>query len=144
MAYSSIYSSFGFLPDGSIKARYGTQTNCGGIAIIHVRISLNSEKGIIFQASNHEGEHDDGYGWAVPGAAVPVQFREAVFKGAQNIFEESNVNTGICFELLDAFVHMVDARESKFELAGNIAMRGWLEQYTDGLSQLAADKQQEA
>ena len=137
-------SWFGFLPDGTILARNGTQANCGGIAKIHVRISLTSKKGITFRASDHEGEHDDGYGLAVPGAAVPVYLREAVFKGVQDVFEESNVDAGICFELLDAFVHMVDARESRFEAAGRIAMQGWLKQYTDGLNQVAEDKRQEA
>lgn len=144
MAYSSIYSSFGFLPDGTILARNGTQANCGGIAKIHVRISLNSAKGITFRASDHDGEHDEGYGMAVPGAYVPVEFREAVFKGAQDVFEESTRNSGVCFELLDAFVHMVDARESRFEAAGKIAVREWLKQYADGLNQMAENNQQEA
>jgi hypothetical protein len=138
------HSQFNLLADGTIVSRNGVQTNCGGIAKVHVRITLNSAKGITFQISNQNGEHYEGYGIAVPGAAVPVYFRKAVFKGAQEAFEQSNLDIGVCFELLDAFVHMVDARESRFQVAGWVAMTGWLEQCAGGLLQLTENKPQEA
>jgi hypothetical protein len=134
------HSQFNLLAGGTIVSRNGVQTNCGGIAKIHVRITLNSVKGITFQVSNQNGEHHEGYGIAVPGAAVPVYFREAVFNGAQEAFEQSNLDMGVCFELLDAFVHMVDARESRFQVAGWVAMTGWLEWYAQDLSHLAGNE----
>jgi hypothetical protein len=137
------HSQFKLLTDGTIVSRNGVQTNCGGIAKIHVRITLNPAKGIAFRVADHDGEHDEGYGIAVPGAAVPLYFREAVFKGAQQAFEESNMDIGVCFELLDAFVHMVDARELRFQVAGWVAMTGWLEWYEQDSGHLAGNEQQE-
>jgi hypothetical protein len=138
------HAQFNLLADSTIVSRNGVQTNCGGIAKIHVRITLNPAKGITFRAVDQDGEHDEGYGIAVPSAAIPVYFREAVFKSAQEAFEESNLDMGVCFKLLDAFVHMVDATESRFQVAGWVAMTGWLEWYASGLVQATENKPQEA
>jgi hypothetical protein len=130
------HSQFAVLADGTVVSRNGVQTNCGGIAKIHARITVNPAGGITFRVSEQDGEHDEGYGVAVPGAAVPPEFRAAIFKGAQEAFEQSDPRIGICFELLDAFVHMVDARESRFQAAGWIAITGWLEEYAKNAGQI--------
>ena len=144
MKYPDNHSEFKLLADGTVYARNGVQTNCGGIAKIHVRITLNSTRGITLLPTVEASKHDEGYGIAVPGADMPVFFRQAVFKGAQEAFEQSNPDIGICFELLDAFVHMVDGKDSRFQAAGWIAMAGWLECYADGLVQLTEGEQQKA
>jgi len=126
---------FELLSDGTLYARAGVQTNSGGIAGIHVRITTKATPGIIFLMAAHEDQHIDDYGSAVPGSAVPVSYRDAVFQGAHDAFDQSNLDAGVCFELLDALVHPVDARERQFALAGMTVMRGWLELYTqDSLS----------
>lgn len=120
-------SQFKLLADGTIRARAGVQSNCAGIAVIHARITLNTTKEILIRVSGREGEHDSGFGFAVPASAIPAVFREAVFEGAKQAFHDSETNFGIVFELLDALVHEIDARESKFKLAGYSAVKGWLE-----------------
>jgi hypothetical protein len=119
-----------FLEDGTILARAGTQTNCGGLAVIGVNITEN-EMGILrFFTSDFECEHEDGYGMKVAGAKVPVYFREYIFAGAKEAFVELVIKKGIDFELVNALVHQIDARESKFQIAGRLAVTFWFENQT--------------
>lgn len=113
--------------DGTLYARAGAQTNCAGIAGIHARITPAPAPGIVFLVAAGADPHDDGYGPAVPASAVPAAYREAVFRGAREAYEQSGAQIGVCFELLDALVHVVDARERQFAAAGATALRGWLE-----------------
>ena len=126
MPYFSDAPRFEQLPDGTYYARAGVQTNCGGIAGIHVRISPAPAGQLELSVSAHDGEHDDGFGFAVPGAAVPPVFRNAILQGAREAFEREGPQLGASLELIDALVHMIDARESKFWLAGYTAMESWL------------------
>ena len=118
---------FEILDDGTIRARAGVQTNCGGIAAIHVRISPNGTNGISFRVSEDDGVHENGFGPTVPASAIAPELREAIFEGAESAFENSEIKLGIDFELLDAYVHYIDYRESKFKAAGSTAVYEWLE-----------------
>lgn len=130
MKFSGHGARFTMFDDGTVRVRAGVQTNCAGFAAIRVKIAPHRTPEILFRVSAHEGEHDHGFGPAVPGAAVPSMFREAVFKGAKQAFDDNESKIGLVFELLDAMVHEVDASESKFELAGYAAVEGWLESYS--------------
>jgi hypothetical protein len=114
------------LSDGTYYARAGVQTNCGGIAGIHVRIQPIAADTIACSVSDDTGEHDSGYGTAVPGSAMHAEYRDAVFAGAREAFDNSGCTIGVSFQLIDALVHAVDANSSKFKLAGSAAMIGWL------------------
>jgi hypothetical protein len=120
---------FEVLADGTIYARAGVQTNCGGIAGIHVRIMPNPSGEVAFTAAEGGHPHDGGYGLAVPGWVVPAPYREAIYSGARQALDEHGASVGVSFELLDAFVHPVDANTAKFRQAGWSAMHGWLELY---------------
>jgi hypothetical protein len=118
---------FEILADGTIVARAGTQTNSGGIARVHVRITANSD-GVLTVGPEFDSTcTDDRYGATVPGYAVPEVYRQAAFNGAQSAFEHCDAGIGAHFELIDALVHVVDARESKFQQAAFLAMKGWLD-----------------
>ena len=67
---------FEVLSDGTVYARAGVQTNCGGIAGIHVRILLNPSGVVTFVAATVDKPHEDGYGGTVPGGAVPAPCRD--------------------------------------------------------------------
>jgi hypothetical protein len=118
---------FEVLADGTIYVRAGVQTNCGGIAGIHVRIMLNQTGEVAFTAAKCDHPHADGYGVAVPGGAIPAPYREAIYSGARQALEEHGASLGVSFELLDALVHPVDAKIAKFHQAGWSAMHGWLQ-----------------
>lgn len=120
---------FQVLNDGSVYARVGAQTNCAGIAGVHARI-IPTETGALTFAASRDPEWLGGtYGSAVPGAAMPEEYRSATFEGAREAYHASGVSAGLHFELLDAAVHEVDANERKFREAGWVAMAGWLEQH---------------
>lgn len=120
------FPRFEQLADGTYYARAGVQTNCGGIAGIHVRIHPIAADTIACSVSDNTGEHDSGYGKAVPGSAMHDEYRDAVFEGAREACESAGCNIGVSFQLIDALVHMVDANPSMFKLAGTVAMIGWL------------------
>lgn len=111
--------------DGTIVARAGTQTNCGGIAAIRVRITLVAIAGIEFSPLGEEcnGEEVDGI---VPATRMPAVYKTAVFKGAQKAYKESGLSEGIQFVLIDALVHPVDANERRFMEVGKSAITGWI------------------
>ena len=116
------------LADGTFYVRAGVQTNCAGLAGAHVRVTLAARGGITFRpAVGAPG--GEGYGPAVPGTDVPAAFRDALFRGARQIYEARAPGLCLCLELIDAMVHPVDANESKFFEAGVMAMEGWLELY---------------
>jgi hypothetical protein len=115
------------LADGTIYARAGVQTNCGGIAGVHVRIMPDPSGEVAFAAAEGGHPHENGYGVAVPGSAVPAPFREAIYSGARQALEQHGAAVGVSFVLLDALVHPVDANATKFRYAGWSAMHGWLE-----------------
>ena len=139
------FSWLTLLSDGTIYARAGTKTTCGGIAGIHVRITP-SESGITeFTATEGEGWEGDEYGSEVPGSVVPEPYREAVYAGARQALEDLRPGLAVRFELIDALVHLVDARTSRFRTAGCTAMTGWLELYESepsGLTSAASDPPQ--
>jgi len=66
----------------------------------------------------------------VAGAKVPVYFRDYIFAGAKEAFEELENKKGIDFELVNALVHPIDAREIKFQIAGRLAVTFWFENQT--------------
>ncbi|MBW4456303.1 MAG: hypothetical protein KME55_28400 [Nostoc indistinguendum CM1-VF10] len=110
--------------DGTIVVRAGTQTNCGGIAAIRVRITPITKPGIEFFPLEEEcnGEEYD----MVPATAMPAVYRAAVFRGAQKAYEESGLSEGIQFVLIDALVHGIDAREGRFMEVGESAIINWI------------------
>jgi hypothetical protein len=118
---------FEILADGTIIARAGTQTNCGGIAKIHIRITARSDGMLTFGPDFDVSWTGDRYGSAVPGCAVPEEYRQAIFRGARSAFDHCDARIGAHFELIDALVHPVDARESRFGQAAFQAMKGWLD-----------------
>lgn len=120
---------FEVLADGTYYARAGTQNNCAGIAGIHVRIAANNSQQLTFLLAEHDGDHQDGYGRRVPGYAVPLELREALFNGVKEIFDEQIKDIGIEFELIDAIVHEVDGNVRQFKTAGKTAMTQWLALY---------------
>jgi hypothetical protein len=117
---------FEFRPDGTIVARAGTQMNCAGIALLHILISPNA-RGVFTCGPDYDPAWEgDRSGSEVPGRAIPEEYRQAAFKGAQDAFNAFETGAGAHFELLDALVHVVDAREVMFREAGYRAMEGWL------------------
>lgn len=118
------------LDDGNVYVRFGTQTNCGGLVVIVVKITENDSDEIRFFTTDFECEHEDRYGMLVAGAKVPVYFRESIFAGAKESFENSKMKKGIDFELVNAMVHQIDANERKFFGAGRIALDFWFENQT--------------
>jgi len=118
---------FEIQPDGTIVARAGTQMNCGGIALLHLRISPNTSGVLTCGPDFDLAWEGDRYGSEVPGCAIPEEYRQAAFAGAQDAFDTCETGSGAHFELLDAVVHEVDAREVKFREAGYRAMEGWLQ-----------------
>ena len=122
---------FEVLADGTLYARAGVQTNSAGVAGVHVRITPDTSGEITFRLAG-EAPTEGGYGVAVPGTAVPAAFRDALFQGAREAFEAHAPGVGVCFELIDALVHPVDANESKFVAAGVTAVEGWLDLYARG------------
>lgn len=118
---------FELLGDGTVIARAGTQTNCGGIAKIHARLSADDSGVLTFVVAGpidapivYDGSH-------VPGSSVPREYREAAERGVRQAFEERHPPYGVRFELIEALVHAVDANERKFERAGHGALLGWIE-----------------
>jgi hypothetical protein len=123
---------FEILADGTIIARAGTQTNCGGIAKLHVRITANADGMLTYGPEFDIIWADDRYGSAVPGCAVPEEYRHAAFSGARSAFDHCDAGIGAHFELVDALVHVVDARESRFKQAAFVAMKGWIDAHFPG------------
>ena len=99
------------------------------IPLTYSIIEANQSGVITFLVSEHKGEHDDGYGSAVPGSAVPSELREAFFRGARLAFDENPRQVGVTFELIDALVHAVDANQRMFETVGARAVTAWLDLY---------------
>ncbi|HEY8461965.1 MAG TPA: hypothetical protein VIM99_16370 [Blastocatellia bacterium] len=128
---------FEFRPDGTIVARAGTQTNCGGIALLHIRISPNPSNALTFGPDFDPAWEGDRYGGEVPGRAIPDHYRQAAFKGALDAFNAFDTVSGAHFEILDALVHAVDANLWKFREAGYRAMEGWLQ--SRGFRQMNAE-----
>jgi len=118
---------FEVLSDDTIVARAGTQTNCAGIAQLHIRISPNIQAMLTCGPDFDPAWEGDRYGSEVPGRALPEEYRQAAFNGALEAFSLFETGSGVHFELLDALVHEVDAREEKFHEAGYRAMEGWLQ-----------------
>ncbi len=92
-----------------------------------MRIMSNPSGEVVFTTAGADHGHADGDGSTVPGGAVPAPYQEAIFSGARQALVERGASLGVTFELLEALVHPVDARMSKFREAGFSAMRGWLE-----------------
>ena len=117
---------FEILPDGTFYARHGVQTNCAGIAAVHLRIELNSSGCLTIQMSDSTASTYDSYA-AVPGSAVPKNLTDAFFRGVQIAFDEHANGIGASVELIDALVHPVDANPGEFTVVGITAMNRWLE-----------------
>ena len=118
---------FKVMNDGLLYASSGVQTNCGGIAAILARIEESDSDAIEFIAAEKEGwQGNPDADFDVPGGRVPELFRSAVFKGALSAFQQHGITRGICFILIEALVHAIDARESKFFEAGSRLADGWL------------------
>jgi hypothetical protein len=116
-----------FKNDGTMIVRAGTQTNCGGIAQVHVRIEKSSNSNINFIPELSSFSSESEYGLSVPGAKVPIQFLSALYKGAEKAYRDSGYNEGLCYELLEALVHRTDATEAKFTAVGEISIFGWID-----------------
>lgn len=125
-------SLFTIRADETMIVRAGKQTNCGGIAQIHIRIVDNLSGVFTFEPDIAVICPGDPYGERVRGCAVPKEFRKGIFKAAHFAFEYWNQEIGIHFELIDALVHIVDARVHRFEEAGFFAMKGWIEKNLPG------------
>ena len=117
---------FKILENGLICASAGTQTNCGGIAAILVRLEKTKSKELVFAVSQ-DGDWD-GNASHVPGSKLCKTFRDAIFDGAKQATIELKLEHGFKLTLVEALVHPMDARESKFREAGFRAVTGWLKQ----------------
>jgi hypothetical protein len=113
--------------DGTIVARAGVQTNCSGIAAVRIRITSTEDTGIVFSLSQKEFNNERLGDLVVSGKAIPEAYKTAVFKGAQDAYEESGLSKGVQFELIEALVHPIDARELRFMEVGKTAVNGWVE-----------------
>lgn len=110
--------------DGTVVARVGTQSNCGGVAVIRARITPVTKTGIEFFLLEEECNGEE-FDLIVPATAMPAVYRVAIFRGARKAYEESGLSEGIQFGLIDALVHPVDANEQKFMEVGKLAIIGW-------------------
>lgn len=119
---------FELADDGTVIARAGTQTNCGGIAAIRVRIGYRNAAGIGLSTLDGADWNGGEYGPHVPGSAMPAALRDAVFEGAARAYEESGLAGGLDFVIIDATVHPVDANVRMFRAAGQEAVSGWISQ----------------
>jgi hypothetical protein len=117
-------SGFKVAEDGSILARYGTQTNCAGIAQIQVSIEYANESKIEFLLSKDRIEAQDDAG-ILAGKNIPEYFASAIFLGAEDIYFKNASSKGIKFTLIKALVHPIDANEMVFKYAGKIALAAW-------------------
>lgn len=118
---------FKILNDGLLYASSGVQTNCGGIAAILARIEESDSDVIEFIAAEKKGwEGNPDADVDVPGSRMPELFRSAIFKGALSVFQQNGITRGVCFILIEALVHEIDARESKFFEAGSRLAEGWI------------------
>lgn len=115
---------FGLLEDGTIRVRVGTNSNCGGVAVIHVKITTDTSKEFSFRVSECEGKDNDDFA-----SAILAELREDIFEGAKQAFDESETDIGIVFELLDVFVNYADFKGNKFKTAGYLAVGEWLKWY---------------
>src|SRR4051812_24529929 len=123
---------FELLSDGTIRARAGVQTNCGGIAAIRVRMTPSALRELACRVSTEADGGEEQHGSWLPGTAVPAAYREDIFRGAAAAFTQRTPGVGLCFELIEALVHPVDANPRKFELAGRTAVEGWLDLQAQG------------
>jgi hypothetical protein len=117
---------FKILDDGLIYVKAGGQMNCAGLAIIKLKIFPLETAEILFEDYKWKGLHDEGYGADVPAADIPTVFRQAIFDGANLAFAESKNIGGLKFRLFSATVHLIDANERMFRVAGYIAVKKWL------------------
>ncbi len=119
---------FKILDDGLIYASAGVQTNCGGIAAIIVKIENQESRELIFNVENNDVWNGDPEGaFDVPGGRLNTAYKNAVFEGAAEAASTAGNNNGFIFTLIEALVHPVDSRASKFKEAGHRAAKGWLD-----------------
>jgi hypothetical protein len=116
---------FEVLPDGTVYARAGTQRNCGGIAGIHARIERTADQQFV-GLPEEEADPQKIEGGVIPARQVPRRLREAVLRGAKRSWEQAGMREGVKFELIDALVHLTDATEMMFLVAGTLAMAEWI------------------
>lgn len=123
----SMKQRFKILEDGTIYASAGVQTNCAGVAGVHFRISLCETQGLQFIPCDDPSWDGDEYGKSVPGIRVPPDLIAATQKGCEQAYQESGLASGIIVEFLDAFVHVVDARATKFKEAALRCVKEWIQ-----------------
>jgi len=119
---------FKIVEDGTVFVRLGSQTNCGGITQIQVRIEPNTNSGIQFAPSESESNntHDFCHG-IMAGMDMPTGLRSAVFAGANEAYLQCTSRTDIKFTLMNAYVDMIAASDMMFKLVGEIAVSRWYE-----------------
>jgi hypothetical protein len=133
-------SRFQVLEDGTIVARAGTQNNCAGIAQIHVKIIATSDGCITFGLEFDPTWPGEPFGVDVPGCAIPEEYRQAIFHGATAAFDQYNAGVGVHYEIISAWIHLVDARENKFYEAGFHSLKGWLDIYSSAMKKAEANE----
>lgn len=118
---------FKILDNGLLYSSAGVQTNCGGIAAILAKIEKVDFEGVEFIAAGNEfwsGDIDSDRD--VPGLMMREIYRNAVFDGAKRIFDENKITSGHRFVLVEAMMHSVDSRVTRFREAGMRVVDGWL------------------
>ncbi len=123
-------SGFELAEDGTILAKYGTQTNCGGIAQIQVSIEYTNNSKIEFLSSQAKIESQDNDN-IVAGYDMPEYLKSAIFFGAEDIYLKNTSSKGIKFTLIKALVHPIDANKLVFMYAGKIALAAWYQLQLD-------------
>ena len=139
VVYFSDAPRFELLDDGTIYSMAGTQRNCAGMAGIHVLITETSTGTLTFGPEPDTTVIGERPGRAVVGSQLAEELRDATFRGVRGAIEGTSLTIGVHFEILDALVHEVDARASKFREAGWGAMKGWLDLRYPGAWQPSPD-----
>jgi hypothetical protein len=121
-------SGFKVEEDGTISVRYGTQSNCAGIAQIQVQIEHSPNSGIQFLSLSDSEFHYTDF---LTGEDTPAYFQSAIFEGAAEAYTKFVSPEGVKFTLLNALVHPVDSNEMVFKLAGEIAVIGWYQLHSN-------------
>lgn len=128
-----IRKGFKVAPDGSILAKYGSESfPCGGIAQIQVSIEATTNSKIKFVLSEEIKSkyiYDDSD--ICTAKDIPTCYRSAIFAGAEETYLKANSSEGIEFTLISAFVHPTDTNEMVFKYTGKIALAGWYQLQLD-------------
>lgn len=124
MSHFGARPRFEQLSDGVVRAREGTQTNCGGIAQITAYMFDEDAPGLTvsFEPDGIEPLSQ----LQVPGRRIPAELQAVIVSGAQEAHAEVGPDRGLEVCVISAVVHPVDANLRVFRACARRLVRGWL------------------